>query len=240
MDSRVVRYQVEGLRKRFRVITYDARGSGESGHPATGYEFGDHLGDALAVLDATNTELPSVVAASSGTHVAVLLAARSPARVRRLALVAPPMDIPGSGSPTGSETDEVEDVESDDVESDEPSWRTEYERFVPWFISTVFPEPNMDTTIREIIQIGLQADHAMLIQQAGEQDWDEAPRDLGNIRCPTLVIHGRDDRTLSLKSVQDVAAAIPGARLALLDGLGHRPDISRPEIVNELLLDFFR
>ena len=48
-----------------------------------------------------------------------------------------------------------------------------------------------------------------------------------------------DDRTLSLKSVQDVAAAIPGARLALLDGLGHRPDISRPEIVNELLLDFF-
>jgi pimeloyl-ACP methyl ester carboxylesterase len=98
----------------------------------------------------------------------------------------------------------------------------------------------MDATIREIIEIGLQADHRMLVQQSSELDWDEAPRHLGNIRCPTLVIHGTADRTLRLKSVQEVAAAIPGAQLAVVDGLGHRPDISRPDIVNELLLDFFR
>jgi len=235
VDSRVVRYQVEGLRERFRVIAYDARGSGESGHPATGYGFDDHVADALAVLEATSTESASLVAASLGTHVAALLASRYSPRVRRLALVAPPMDIPGSGSPSGSETEEVEDGESD-----EPNWRTEYARFVPWFISTVFPEPHMDATIREIIEIGLQADHRMLVQQSSELDWDEAPRHLGNIRCPTLVIHGTADRTLRLKSVQEVAAAIPGAQLAVVDGLGHRPDISRPDIVNELLLDFFR
>jgi hypothetical protein len=55
VDSRVLRRQVDGLRDRFRLITYDARGSGDSDHPSTGYRFDDHLADAIAVLDATST-----------------------------------------------------------------------------------------------------------------------------------------------------------------------------------------
>jgi pimeloyl-ACP methyl ester carboxylesterase len=230
VDSRVVRYQVAGLRGRFRVITYDARGSGESEHPATGYSFHDHARDALAVLDTTNTTSAFVVAASAGTHAAVLLALDSPARVRRLALVAPPMEVVTTGAAS---------VQADEADSDEPSWRSEYEAFVPWFISAVFPESDMDATISEIVEIGLQADHAMLLQQATELDWKEAPRLLGDLGCPTLVVHGTDDRTLNQKSVEDVAAAIPEAQLSLLEGLGHRPDISRPDLVNELLLGFF-
>jgi pimeloyl-ACP methyl ester carboxylesterase len=38
--------------------------------------------------------------------------------------------------------------------------------------------------------------------------------------------------------VHAVAAAIPAARLVLLDGAGHRPDIRDPEHVNRLLSDF--
>ena len=50
VDSRVLRHQVDGLRDRFRVLTYDARGSGRSDHPSAGYRFTDHLEDAVAVL----------------------------------------------------------------------------------------------------------------------------------------------------------------------------------------------
>ncbi len=89
-----------------------------------------------------------------------------------------------------------------------------------------------------MVQIALGADHAMLLQQSKELDWDEAPRRLEELRCPTLVIHGTDDRTLDVDSVRAVASSIPGADLALLDGLGHRPDISRPAIVNPMLRDF--
>ena len=132
VDSRVLRHQVEGLRGQFRVITYDARGSGESDHPPSGYSFDDHLADAVSVLEATGTRASSVVAASLGTHVAVLLAVRHPGRVRRLVLVAPPMDVPGVAS-------SIDNTAKEDAS--EPSWRTDYSSFVPWFISAVFPEP---------------------------------------------------------------------------------------------------
>ena len=230
VDSRVLLHQVDGLRDEFRVLTYDARGSGESGHPASGYRFDDHVADALAVLDATQTRVASVVASSLGTHVAVLLAVAHPTRVQRVALVAPPMDVPG----TEPAAENVEEPTSD------PSWRTEYERFVPWFISNVFPEPDSQRTIDDVVAIALEADHRMLVQQAKELDWDEAPRRLRELACPVLVVDGTDDRTLDLNSVKAVAAAIPNATIQLLDGLGHRPDIRRPDIVNPIFAEFLR
>ena len=36
----------------------------------------------------------------------------------------------------------------------------------------------------------------------------------------------------------DLVAALPAAQLVLLEGLGHRPDVRRPDLVNPLLLDF--
>lgn len=236
VDSRVVRHQVDGLRDRFRVLTYDARGSGESGRPRVGYRFEDHVADARAVLDATDTPSASAVAASLGTHVAVLLAARHSTRLRRLVLVAPPMEVRRPDTPDSTAGRDSEN--EDDASAIGPSWRTDYEGFVPWFIGAVFPEPGSKTTIDEIVTIAREADHAMLLQQSTELDWDEAPRELAKVACPALVIHGTADQTLDLASVKAVAAAIPGAHLVLLDGLGHRPDISRPSIVNPILRDF--
>ena len=229
VDARVLRHQVDGLRGQFRVITYDARGSGESDHPLTGYRFDDHVGDALAVVEATGTRDASVAAASLGTHVAVLLAVRHPDRVRRLALVAPPMDVPGATPSRGT---------TDDDDGSEPSWRTDYPGFVRWFISNVFPEPDSQATIDEVVAIAMEADRAMLVHQSSELDWDVAPRYLGQVRCPALVIHGTADRTLTIDAVKAVAAAMPDSRLVLLDGLGHRPDIRRPDIVNAIFADF--
>lgn len=235
VDSRVLGHQVDGLRDSFRLITYDARGSGDSQRPPRGYRFEDHVADAIAVLAATNTPIASVVAASLGTHVAVLLAAQYPALVRRLVMVAPPMDVPGKSARHSA--DAAGDAESGPSDP-APNWRTDYRPFVRWFISTVFPEPGAERTIKEVIAIADEADHAMLIQQGNELDWDAAPRKLHEVRCPSLVVHGTDDRIIDVNSVEPVAAAIPGAKLVLLDDLGHRPDISRPDIVNLIFRDF--
>ncbi len=237
VDSRVLRHQIAGLRDRFRLITFDARGSGTSDHPPAGYRFDDHVADAIAVLDASQTTAASLVAGSLGTHVAVLLATRHPDRVARMVLIAPPMSVGGTDdggvdAPTESSDDDGS------ARSSAPDWRTDYPAFVPWFIGEVFSEPDSQATIDEVVDIALQADHAMLLQQAAELDWDEAPHHLKDVRCPTLIIHGAADRSLELASIKAIAARIPSVRLVLLDGLGHRPDIRRPDIVNPILTRF--
>ena len=46
-------------------------------------------------------------------------------------------------------------------------------------------------------------------------------RELRTITAPTLVIHGLEDRLIPKQGGKDTAAAIPGARLELIEGMGH-------------------
>jgi pimeloyl-ACP methyl ester carboxylesterase len=54
---------------------------------------------------------------------------------------------------------------------------------------------------------------------------DRTP-ELRKLRVPTLVIHGRDDPLVRLSGGEATAAAIPGAELVVIDGMGH--DLPRP------------
>jgi pimeloyl-ACP methyl ester carboxylesterase len=58
---------------------------------------------------------------------------------------------------------------------------------------------------------------------------------LGAIRCPTLVLCGRDDMATPLAQSQAIAAAIPGARLEIVEDCGHLSTMERPEAVNAAL-----
>ena len=53
-----------------------------------------------------------------------------------------------------------------------------------------------------------------------------------SIRCPVLVIQGTDERISHVTQGIGVAAAIPGARLELLEGSGHIPNARHPVRVN--------
>jgi pimeloyl-ACP methyl ester carboxylesterase len=46
-------------------------------------------------------------------------------------------------------------------------------------------------------------------------------RDLGRVRVPALVVHGMADRMVHVSGGRETAAAIPGAELLLIDGMGH-------------------
>ncbi len=46
-------------------------------------------------------------------------------------------------------------------------------------------------------------------------------KDLARIKAPTLVIHGTKDKMIRVSGGKATARAIPGARLELIDGMGH-------------------
>jgi pimeloyl-ACP methyl ester carboxylesterase len=64
------------------------------------------------------------------------------------------------------------------------------------------------------------------------------PFALDQIRCPVLVVWGKQDRMVMSKGAQRVLDAVPGTRLELLDECGHCPQVECPERFAELLLDF--
>lgn len=63
---------------------------------------------------------------------------------------------------------------------------------------------------------------------------------LTNIRAPTLVMCGREDLATPLEKSENIARAIPGARLVVLDGVGHMSPLEDSAGVNQHLVPFAR
>ncbi|MEJ5056047.1 alpha/beta fold hydrolase [Sphingobacterium sp. MYb382] len=61
---------------------------------------------------------------------------------------------------------------------------------------------------------------------------------LPEIKCPALVIRGKEDRIVSLADMQYLAKEIPGSRFVEMDDCGHLPNLEAPEVFNSLLHDF--
>jgi pimeloyl-ACP methyl ester carboxylesterase len=58
---------------------------------------------------------------------------------------------------------------------------------------------------------------------------------LPHVRCPTLVIVGREDALTPPELAREIAKGIPGARLKIIPDCGHLSTLERPEAVNRAL-----
>jgi pimeloyl-ACP methyl ester carboxylesterase len=69
------------------VVTFDARGHGQSGKPSSGYGFDHTVGDTVAVLKATRRKQRILIGHSWGAMVALEVAARKPSSVSGVVLI---------------------------------------------------------------------------------------------------------------------------------------------------------
>ena len=60
----------------------------------------------------------------------------------------------------------------------------------------------------------------------------------GAFQGPTLVLWGRKDAIVSEAMARETAAAFPGARLQILEALGHSVIVEDPELFKGILVDF--
>jgi pimeloyl-ACP methyl ester carboxylesterase len=58
---------------------------------------------------------------------------------------------------------------------------------------------------------------------------------LGDIRCPTLVIAGREDALMAVEWLEELAAGIRGAHLEIIEKCGHMAALEKPAQVAALL-----
>lgn len=230
-----------------RVIRFDHRDTGRSecrdfaAHP---YSLDDMALDALAVLDAHDVPAAHLVGASLGGAIGQWLAVHRPDRVRSLTAIMtspmgnnpgpawarafagqPPLDgeLPPpspaflrlAGTP-GSPLDTLRVLHGDGLPFDEPAARDYLRRAAE---RAAHPEA--------------AANHDL----AGRR-WTDARRaPLTAITAPTLVIHGSADPLFPPAHGEALAALVPGARLTVVDGMGHgfyAPGL--PERVADLIL----
>lgn len=213
------------------VVRYDHRDTGQStgsplGSPA--YTGEDLSTDPLRVLDGLGVASAHLVGVSMGGGIAQDLAVRAPARLLSLTLVATTAALQRSGtSPLPAPEPRL--AATFDVTDADPDWtdqRAVVDRMVEvnriYAGSVGFEEPRVRQISRIVVgrtpDVAASVSNHWLVVGGGE---DEEPPAMAAIGQPTLVLHGSEDPLFPLPHGEALAAEIPGARLLVLEGMGH-------------------
>jgi 3-oxoadipate enol-lactonase len=214
---------LSALEADFDVVAYDHRGIGLSPAVEDPFTIAELADDAAALLDELGWERAHVLGVSMGGMVAQELALRHGTRLRTLAL-----GCTYAGGPEGALTSpEVGArlfgaMQSGDREL---AIRTGYEINVSEAFAA--DEANF-AAFRERALEHPAAVAVIMLQVQAISGHDTSGR-LGDIDVPTLVVHGTEDQMLGVANGAAIARAIPGARLELLEGVGHMFWIEQPE-----------
>jgi len=243
IHSRHWKMQIPYLARHCRVVVFDGRGNGRSDRPTEAAAYGERefAADAVAVLDATETERAVIIGFSLGGQRGLLLAAEHAERIRGAVFIGP--NFPGGGSPLPERTVYDFDTEYETAEGwakhNRHHWLRDYRDWVEFFISKMFTEPHSTKPIEDAVGWGLETDAEVMIatMEAPELSPEEARALCRRVRCPVLVIHGDQD---ALNSVTrgTAFAEQTGGNLVVLEGSGHAPHIRDPVKVNLLIREF--
>lgn len=213
----------ERLGSKFSCIGIDPRGAGSSDAPRGPYTIARLAADAATVLADAGAPPAVVLGHSLGGFTAVELALRSPGAVRGLLLLSTAASgAPGllgrsagaaaalsrrDGAPEDIARGIIAACLTTEFLRDRPA---DFERFVAGRLA------------RPARGRGLGG------QRAAADAFDAGER-LGGIRARTAVVHGDGDRVIGVECGRALAAAIPGAALHVLHGVGHLPFLEAPD-----------
>lgn len=215
------------LAERYRVISFDNRGIGESAVPPGPYTAEGMAGDALAVLDAAGIERSHVIGTSLGGMIAQELALAAPDRVERLVLICTTPGATG-GHPMPAVTARII-AEAADLPPD-----AALRRFVE---NALGPEPAPELVERILSHRRAfpQDPAGWAAQAAAGTTYDGAGR-AAAITAPTLLISGTEDRVVDHRNSVLLADLIGGSVLRLIPGSGHLVFWEHPRTVADLIM----
>lgn len=231
----------------FRVIRFDNRDVGRSTHldgPGIGplgiltrrarpvYTLGDMADDAAGLVEALGLGAAVVVGVSLGAMVAQEVAIRHPDRTRGLVSI---MGRPGDGRTGKVSWRRVGDFLRPPPRDPVADMVTTFRR-----IGSRSRTPEDDEDVRVTVRRAASRERRpsgdgggrQLAACVGERDRTD---DLGQLAMPVVVVHGTGDTVIRPNGGRATAAAVPGAELVEIDGMGH--DLARaswPAVVDAI------
>lgn len=224
--------QVRGLSETVRVLTYDHRGTGESEVVDGPTTMRDFAADLVGLLDHLGLARASFVGLSFGGRVLQTLALTWPERVESLILGGT-----SCGPSLGHRGDVAAYAAMRSLDAlDEAGWA---ERVLPALFGPRYLARYPDR-VRNLARWRARhpADPIGLARQWEAHAAFDMCGKLGEIAAPTLIVHGADDALSPVANAHVLAEGIPGARLVVLEGVGHSPNVEDPVRFNTLIRDF--
>jgi len=226
------REQVEALRERYRVITPDLRGHGETTathEPATMEAM---AGDVAALLDELHITRVVLGGLSMGGYVALAFYRLFPERVSALLLA--------DTRPQADTGDARLAREETAARALGEGMHTIADAMLPKLLapSTQAERPKIVARIREmILNTDAQGAASALRGMAVRRDQTEFLRE---INCPTLIVVGSLDQITPPADAERMNREIRGSRLEVIAGAGHVSNVERPAEFNRALENFLR
>ena len=209
---------VPALAAHHTVITWDMRGHGRSDSPTALDAYSPELsvGDMAAILDAVGVERAVIAGHSLGGFLSLAFHLAHPQRVAGLVLIDTGPGYRSDRSRAG--------------------WNRMAEQYAVDFeqrgLDALGGSAEVDASVHRDASGLIRTARRVLAQR------DAAVLEsLPTIAVPTLVIVGEDD-TAFLDGSRYMAAKIPGARLEVIQGAGHAPNIARPEEFERIVGEF--
>ncbi len=210
-SSRWWRYNVPALSEHFRVHAPDLVGFGRSRARTLAPAIPEMARLLWQWLDARQVGKTHLIGHSMGGQIAIHMATRQPARVQRLVLVSA-AGIPREFSLVAAARLLAEIISP-------RRWGN------PAFLPTVATDV-LRAGPRSLLRAGL---HILR---------DDVRPLLPQIKAPTLLVWGRQDPLTPLVHGQEMANAIPDAKLVVFEDAAHMPMVDRPEQFNREVLNF--
>ncbi|WP_305045093.1 alpha/beta fold hydrolase [Geoalkalibacter sp.] len=213
------------LARDFRVLAPDLRGHGGS---ALGerYALEDYAADVLEMLDLLGLGSLALGGWSLGGQVALRLAQSAPQRIRRLLLIGTtPRFILDADWPFGLPDAQVRSLSR--------NLQRAFEKTLADFFDLQFAPEEITPERRQGILgfargDGRLPDPSAALGGLGTLREVDLRAHLGAIVCPTLVMHGAEDRIVPSGAGRFLAQGIGQARWCEMPGVGHAPFLSRP------------
>ncbi len=222
--------QIDELKSQYYCVSYDIRGLGESPIGDGQYTMESFVDDLEAIINELKLDKPVLCGLSMGGYISLRAIERNESNYSGIILC---------DTRSSSDTDEGKIKRAENIMKINTSG---VKQFVSEFVPMCFSVKSITDSNEEysrVLNKSLNSNaigvKGCLLAMAGRTD---TTRYLNEIRIPTLLLCGEDDRLTPPDIMELMAEQIPNAHLEIVPGAGHMAPIENASFVNSRIKKF--
>lgn len=215
--------QINALKDKYSILSFDLLGHGKSPKPKTGYTFLELMREVEAIYNKYKREQNIIIAHSYGVAFALQLALKNEHKIQKLILL-------GANKPRPIKRVGLWNLPVFMLERLRPVFSNGFAK------KAFHSDSDPDFINRER---ATSDQNPMFIMKALMKGMKEMPAmNVNDISIPVLIINGETDGLTPVAGAKFLAAEIPNAELIIIEKASHLVMLEQPELVNKIMINF--